>query len=75
MTSIKDTIGKLARPLLVKYATRGVLWALTTWLGMAAAEAQTTAGEIGNAAGAIGCAALAIVIDYFHHRADKAEKP
>ena len=73
--ALKDLVTRLARPLLAKYATRGVLWICTAMLGLAAADSQTTAGEIGLALAAIATAAINLAIDRWHHRRDLAEQP
>ena len=71
----KAEILKLARPLLVKYATRGALWLLTAKLGYDASVAETDAGMIGNGLAAGACILLGLLIDRWHHRKDKAELP
>jgi len=71
----KNEILKLARPLLVKYLTRGALWLLTAKLGYDATVAQTDAGTIGNGIAAVVCIVLGLLIDRWHHRKDLAEPP
>ncbi len=71
----KETITKMVRPLLVKYLTRGALWLLTAKLGYEATAAQSEAGQIGSAVGAVVCIVLGLLIDRWHHKKDKAEIP
>ena len=71
--ALKGLVTRLARPLVVKYATRGVLWILTTVLGLTAAASETTAGEIGFALATIATAAISLAIDRWHHKMDMAE--
>ncbi len=71
----KETITKMVRPLLVKYITRGALWLLTAKLGYEATAAETEAGQIGSAVGALACVLLGLAIDRWHHKKDKAEVP
>jgi len=71
----KNEILKLARPLLVKYLTRGAVWLLTAWFGYSAATAETDGGLIGMGAAAGACALLGLLIDRWHHRKDLAEPP
>ena len=71
----KEQIVQLARPLLVKWITRGILWLLTAKLGMDALSAQTTGGEIANGIAAAACVAIGLLIDRWHHKRDLAEQP
>jgi hypothetical protein len=66
-------ITQLLRPLAVKWATRGALWLLTAKLGMIAAAADSEASALGNAAGAVVCMAVSLLIDRWHQKQDKAE--
>jgi len=71
----KEQIVQLARPLLVKWLTRGVLWLLAGKLGVDAVTAQSTGGEIANGLAAAVCVGIGLLIDYWHHKTDKAEVP
>lgn len=73
--ALKALITTLARPLLSKHLTRGVLWVMTAWLGLTAAASQTPAEEIGYALAAIITAAANLWIDRWHHKMDLAEQP
>jgi len=71
----KEQLQALVRPLVVKWVTRGVLWVMTTWLALgssSAAESQETASAIGQAAGAIACLVLSLLVDRWHHKRDTA---
>ncbi|HUU91632.1 MAG TPA: hypothetical protein VM238_10515 [Phycisphaerae bacterium] len=71
----KEQLQGLVRPLVVKWATRGVLWVMTTWLAVGAAnaaQAEQTAGAIAEAIGAVACLILSLLIDRWHHRKDLA---
>jgi len=71
--ALKGIVARIARPLLVKYLTRGALWFLVTVLGMTAANSETPAGEIGCGLAAIALAAISLLIDRWHHKRDLAE--
>lgn len=75
MSATKDQLQKIARPLAVKWATRGAVWLLTAKLGYDAAVADGEAAMLGNACGAVACVLVGMVIDWWHHRKDKAEIP
>ena len=61
-----------ARPLLVKWLTRGALWLLTAKLGLAAAEAKEPATEIAAGAAALACVVVSLLVDRWHHRMDRS---
>jgi len=71
----KEQIVQLARPLLVKWITRGILWLLTAKLGMDALSAESTGGEIANGLAAAACVAIGLLVDRWHHKRDLAEPP
>ena len=71
--ALKALIARIARPLLTKHITRGVLWVMTAWFGMTAASAESAGGEIGFALAAIATAVINLLIDRWHHKADLAD--
>ncbi len=71
----KEQITGLARPLLVKWLTRGVLWLLTAKLGLVATEATDTATQVGTGLAAVACGVIGLLVDRWHHKQDKAETP
>ena len=75
MSATKEQLQKLIRPLVVKWATRGVLWVATAVLGLTATAADSEATQVGAGAGAAACLLVSYLIDWWHHRTDKAEVP
>jgi len=71
--ALKAMIARIARPLLMKYLTRGTLWVLTSVFGLAAASSETSAGEIGYGLATITLAVTNLLIDRWHHKTDLAE--
>lgn len=75
MDEIKKLLDKWARPLIVKWITRGILYGATAWLGLTAEASNEPATQIGCGLGAIATGLLALLIDRLHQKADKAEMP
>jgi hypothetical protein len=75
MSATKEQLQKLIRPLVVKWATRGVLWIATAVLGLTATAAESEAAQLGAGAGAAACLLVSYLIDRWHDRTDKAETP
>lgn len=74
---LKELLTKYGRPLMVKWATRGVLW-IATFISAKVAIDNPDAGTVGNIAewvAAAACAALSLLIDRWHDKTDKAEVP
>ena len=75
--AIRDFLNRWARPLLSKWLTRAVLYgaaAITAKLGSDTMGSDTGAA-VGEFVASGVCAGLAMLVDWLHHRKDKAEAP
>lgn len=70
-----NKIVQFSRPLVVKVATRAILWGLISGLGMSATQAEEPATAAAEGIAAVLLAIAAFLLDAWHHKTDKAEAP
>ena len=66
-----EIIGFFRKPL-TKIITRAVVYGLTAWMGLTAAEAEGAGVQLAAGLGALACLGIAAIVDRFHHKKDTA---
>jgi len=67
----KEALIDLIRKPLVKILTRGILYGMTTWLGMEAAAAQETSTQLSAGAAGLIFFAIGALVDAWHNKKDR----
>lgn len=66
-----EPITAIIRQPIIKISTRMILYGLTTYLGMAAVEAEEAAVQLGTGGGAVIVFLIGALIDKWHNKKDR----